>query len=196
MRWICACACACSCACWGPLWGVSVQAVLLRQPSAPDNRISPSIGGQAAASRGAVARRCSQDTARRARQRNVQAGTRSSHLPSLLLPFPFCSQNYQAYQEALQGLDSIIGYAVKANNNFRIMQVRIHLSVCGPSVAGAACRYSALRMQLGLAATQARRPPPCTCFACCAYASWSLRQLGSGAVLFPCHTLGTAGLPF
>lgn len=34
-----------------------------------------------------------------------------------------CSQNYQAYQEALQGLDYIIGYAVKANNNFRIMQV-------------------------------------------------------------------------
>jgi diaminopimelate decarboxylase len=31
-------------------------------------------------------------------------------------------QNYKAYQEALQGLDSIIGYAVKANNNFRIMQ--------------------------------------------------------------------------
>ena len=34
-----------------------------------------------------------------------------------------CRQNYQAYQEALQGLDSIVGYAVKANNNFKIMQV-------------------------------------------------------------------------
>ncbi|KAL4459044.1 hypothetical protein ABPG75_013909 [Micractinium tetrahymenae] len=31
-------------------------------------------------------------------------------------------QNYQAYADALQGLDSIIGYAVKANNNLKIMQ--------------------------------------------------------------------------
>ncbi len=30
--------------------------------------------------------------------------------------------NYKAYQAALQGLDSIIGYAVKANNNFFIMK--------------------------------------------------------------------------
>ena len=47
--------------------------------------------------------------------------------PASLLPPPYCSvccrQNYQAYQEALQGLDSIVGYAVKANNNFKIMQV-------------------------------------------------------------------------
>ncbi len=34
--------------------------------------------------------------------------------------------NYKAYQAALQGMDSIIGYAVKANNNFKIMQ---HLQV-------------------------------------------------------------------
>ena len=31
-------------------------------------------------------------------------------------------QNYEAYREALKGLDSIIGYAVKANNNLKIMQ--------------------------------------------------------------------------
>lgn len=37
---------------------------------------------------------------------------------------PWRRQNYQAYADALQGLDSIIGYAVKANNNFKIMQVR------------------------------------------------------------------------
>jgi diaminopimelate decarboxylase len=42
-------------------------------------------------------------------------------------PFYLYSQaritaNYKAYQEALSGLDSIIGYAVKANNNFKIMQ--------------------------------------------------------------------------
>jgi hypothetical protein len=33
-----------------------------------------------------------------------------------------CRQNYTAYAQALEGLDSIIGYAVKANNNFKIMQ--------------------------------------------------------------------------
>ena len=32
-------------------------------------------------------------------------------------------QNYAAYQEALTGLDSIIGYAVKANNNLRILEL-------------------------------------------------------------------------
>lgn len=31
-------------------------------------------------------------------------------------------RNYEAYRDALSGLDSIIGYAVKANNNFKIMQ--------------------------------------------------------------------------
>ena len=30
--------------------------------------------------------------------------------------------NYQAYQEALEGLDSIIGYAVKSNNNLKIVE--------------------------------------------------------------------------
>ena len=50
-------------------------------------------------------------------------------VPSLQLsPFYIYSQekirqNYLAYKEALEGLDSIIGYAVKANNNFKIMQV-------------------------------------------------------------------------
>lgn len=32
-------------------------------------------------------------------------------------------QNYAAYQEALTGLDSIIGYAVKANNNLLILEL-------------------------------------------------------------------------
>ncbi|KAG0598873.1 hypothetical protein M758_12G107600 [Ceratodon purpureus] len=31
-------------------------------------------------------------------------------------------RNYEAYQEALSGLNSIIGYAVKANNNLKIME--------------------------------------------------------------------------
>lgn len=30
--------------------------------------------------------------------------------------------NYRAYEEALKGLDSIIGYAIKANNNLRIVE--------------------------------------------------------------------------
>jgi diaminopimelate decarboxylase len=38
------------------------------------------------------------------------------------------SANFKAYQEALQGLDYIIGYAVKANNNYKIMQ---HLQQLG-----------------------------------------------------------------
>lgn len=48
-------------------------------------------------------------------------------------PFYLYSQsritaNFTAYQKALDGLDSIIGYAVKANNNFKIMQ---HLQQLG-----------------------------------------------------------------
>lgn len=31
-------------------------------------------------------------------------------------------RNYQAYREALEGLDSIVGYAVKANNNLKIVE--------------------------------------------------------------------------
>lgn len=47
------------------------------------------------------------------------------------------SANYRAYQEALAGLDSIIGYAVKANNNFRIMQVSCRACCvrCDPAVS-------------------------------------------------------------
>ena len=36
--------------------------------------------------------------------------------------------NYRAYEQALHGLDSIVGYAVKANNNLRILQ---HLQQLG-----------------------------------------------------------------
>jgi diaminopimelate decarboxylase len=38
------------------------------------------------------------------------------------------SANYAAYKAALEGLDAIIGYAVKANNNFIIMK---HLQALG-----------------------------------------------------------------
>ncbi|KAL3700307.1 hypothetical protein R1sor_018329 [Riccia sorocarpa] len=35
---------------------------------------------------------------------------------------PQLSRNYQAYEQALEGLNSIIGYAIKANNNYKILQ--------------------------------------------------------------------------
>ncbi len=38
------------------------------------------------------------------------------------------TRNYKAYEAALQGLDSIVGYAIKANNNLLLMQ---HLQQLG-----------------------------------------------------------------
>lgn len=38
------------------------------------------------------------------------------------------TRNYQAYEAALQGLESIVGYAIKANNNLLLMQ---HLQQLG-----------------------------------------------------------------
>ena len=38
------------------------------------------------------------------------------------------TRNYKAYEAALQGLDSIVGYAIKANNNLPLMQ---HLQQLG-----------------------------------------------------------------
>ncbi len=38
------------------------------------------------------------------------------------------TKNYKAYEAALQGLDSIVGYAIKANNNLLVMQ---HLQQLG-----------------------------------------------------------------
>lgn len=46
----------------------------------------------------------------------------SSASPFYLYSQEQIRQNYKAYQNALEGLDYIIGYAVKANNNFKIMQ--------------------------------------------------------------------------
>lgn len=42
--------------------------------------------------------------------------------PFYLYSKPQLTRNYQAYVEALEGLDSIIGYAVKANNNLKILE--------------------------------------------------------------------------
>lgn len=42
--------------------------------------------------------------------------------PFYLYSKPQITRNYEAYEKALKGLDSIIGYAVKANNNLKILQ--------------------------------------------------------------------------
>ncbi len=44
--------------------------------------------------------------------------------------------NYAAYKEALEGLDSIIGYAVKANNNLKIMELLRELGSGAVLVSG------------------------------------------------------------
>lgn len=42
--------------------------------------------------------------------------------PFYLYSKPQITRNFEAYHEALQGLKSIIGYAVKANNNMKILE--------------------------------------------------------------------------
>jgi diaminopimelate decarboxylase len=42
--------------------------------------------------------------------------------PFYLYSKPQLTRNVEAYKEALEGLDSIIGYAVKANNNLKILE--------------------------------------------------------------------------
>ncbi len=123
---------------------------------------------------------------------------RPAHLPYLrFLPLICCRQNYKAYQEALQGLDSIIGYAVKANNNFRIMQVcaSAFLPVCASSEEQAAAAAAARRRihAAGRGKGQTALCTPVCCYTCSAYLASSLllcanrlqflRELGSGAVL-------------
>ena len=53
--------------------------------------------------------------------------------PFYLYSMDRITANYRAYETALKGIDSIIGYAVKANNNFKIVQ---HLQVRGSQQAG------------------------------------------------------------
>lgn len=44
--------------------------------------------------------------------------------------------NFRAYEEALEGLDSIIGYAIKANNNLRIVELLCSLGSGAVLVSG------------------------------------------------------------
>lgn len=50
--------------------------------------------------------------------------------PFYLYSKPQVVRNFTAYQEALEGLRSIVGYAVKANNNLRVLQLLRELG-CG-----------------------------------------------------------------
>ena len=42
--------------------------------------------------------------------------------PFYLYSKPQIARNFEAYREALEGLRSIIGYAIKANNNLKILE--------------------------------------------------------------------------
>ena len=46
------------------------------------------------------------------------------------------TRNVEAYKEALEGLDSIIGYAIKANNNLKILEHIRSLGCGGVLVSG------------------------------------------------------------
>lgn len=41
--------------------------------------------------------------------------------PFYLYSKPQITRNVEAYKQALEGLNSIIGYAIKANNNYKIL---------------------------------------------------------------------------
>jgi len=56
------------------------------------------------------------------------------------------SANFKAYQKALEGLNSIIGYAVKANNNYKIMQ---HLQQLGSGAVLVSGNELKLALQAG-----------------------------------------------
>ncbi|KAI8028059.1 hypothetical protein LOK49_LG02G03692 [Camellia lanceoleosa] len=53
--------------------------------------------------------------------------------PFYLYSKPQITRNFQAYKDALEGLDSIIGYAIKANNNLKILE---HLRKLGCEIFG------------------------------------------------------------
>lgn len=50
--------------------------------------------------------------------------------PFYLYSKPQIVRNVEAYKEALKGLNSIIGYAIKANNNLKILEL-LQGSGCG-----------------------------------------------------------------
>ena len=50
--------------------------------------------------------------------------------PFYLYSKPQITRNFEAYNQALDGLSSIIGYAIKANNNLKILEYLRQLG-CG-----------------------------------------------------------------
>ncbi|GMP51169.1 hypothetical protein CsSME_00017511 [Camellia sinensis var. sinensis] len=63
------------------------------------------------------------------RVEDVMNNVEKSHF--YLYSKPQITRNFQAYGDALEGLDSIIGYAIKANNNLKILE---HLRKLGCGV--------------------------------------------------------------
>lgn len=61
------------------------------------------------------------------------------------------TRNFEAYREALEGLGSIVGYAVKANNNFKILEHLRGLGCGAVLVSG-----NELRLALGAGFDPAR----------------------------------------
>ncbi|KAJ6848362.1 diaminopimelate decarboxylase 1, chloroplastic-like [Iris pallida] len=51
-----------------------------------------------------------------------EAMAKAERTPFYLYSKPQITRNFEAYREALQGLDSVVGYAIKANNNLKILE--------------------------------------------------------------------------
>ena len=103
--------------------------------------------------------------------RNVVADRQVKESPFYLYSEARISANYAAYEAALRGLDSIIGYAVKANNNMPIMR---HLQALGSGAVLVSGNELRAAMVAGFDPTrhaqQACHPPAriyrCNCIRC------------------------------
>ncbi|CAL5388679.1 unnamed protein product [Camellia sinensis] len=71
--------------------------------------------------------------------------------PFYLYSKPQITRNFQAYRDALEGLDSIIGYAIKANNNLKILE---HLRKLGCGAVLVSGNELRLALHVGFDPTQ------------------------------------------
>lgn len=71
--------------------------------------------------------------------------------PFYLYSKPQIKRNVEAYKEALEGLNSIIGYAIKANNNLKILELLQSLGCGAVLVSGNELR---LALQAGFDPTR------------------------------------------
>ena len=57
---------------------------------------------------------------------NYEVGTIARHMvqgsPFYLMSRGQLTKNYHAYESALEGIDSIVGYTLKANHNFNMLK--------------------------------------------------------------------------